>query len=211
MLLSRADYEPWGFATNPLQRGRHGRIRSPSGWSEPSVASASTTSWCWARRIYVGSCESTLAITILRERTGHRTRMLRSLARFSRPDGSCRNALVGGRHHQSGSRFSAGTGGDASWWRRRRTLRRTRARRHRAGRDLPKPTPAGARPRRLSRPEPAPPTAPAPATPPAEAAPLPAAPRAAVIFKFVRILHPQLSFADSVRLYPNSRQATRGF
>jgi hypothetical protein len=25
------DYEPWGFATNPLQRARHGRIRSPSG------------------------------------------------------------------------------------------------------------------------------------------------------------------------------------
>jgi len=72
-----------------------------------------TTSSCWGRRICVGSCESMLAITILRERTGHWTRMLRSLARFSRSDASCRTPwLAGCITNMSGFRFSARTGRD---------------------------------------------------------------------------------------------------
>src|SRR5262245_7961783 len=97
-------------ATNPLQRARRGRIRLPRGRSEQSVASAWTTSSCWARRICVGSCESMLAITILRERTGHWTRMRRSLARFSKSDASCRTPrLAGCITNTSGFRFSART------------------------------------------------------------------------------------------------------
>src|SRR6516165_12169781 len=54
-----------------------------------------------------------LAITILRERTGHWTRMLRSLARFSRSDASCRTPwLAGCITNMSGFRFSARTGRD---------------------------------------------------------------------------------------------------
>jgi hypothetical protein len=77
------DYAPWASATNPLHRARRGRIRLPSGRSERSVASAWTTSSCWARRICARPCESMLAITILRERTGYWTRMRQSLAMCS--------------------------------------------------------------------------------------------------------------------------------
>jgi hypothetical protein len=70
---------------------------------------------CWARRICAGPCESMLATTILRERTGHWTRMRRSLARFSKSDASCRTPwLAGCITNTSGSRFSARTAA-AAW------------------------------------------------------------------------------------------------
>ena len=57
------------------------------------------------------SCESMIAITIRRERTGHWTRMRRSLARFSKSDASCRTPwLAGCITNTSGFRFSARTG-----------------------------------------------------------------------------------------------------
>src|SRR5262249_35771682 len=51
-----------------------------------------------------------LAITIRRERTGHWTRMRRSLARFSRSDASCRTPwLAGCITNTSGFKFLART------------------------------------------------------------------------------------------------------
>ena len=43
--LSRVDYGPWASVTNPLPRVRLGRMASPKGSSDRSVASAPTMSW----------------------------------------------------------------------------------------------------------------------------------------------------------------------
>src|SRR5262249_16285455 len=59
----------------------------------------------------VGSFESTRTITRRRGRNGQWTKMLRSVARFSRSDASCRTPwLAGCITNTSGSRFSARTG-----------------------------------------------------------------------------------------------------
>src|SRR5262245_45814222 len=123
---------PWNEAPRYLIRDRDGiygvavirRLRAMGIRDKPIAAGSPwqnsfaerligtwTTSSCWARRMCVGSCESMLAITIQRERTGHWTRMRRSLALFSKSGASCRTpCLAGCITNTSGFRFSARTG-----------------------------------------------------------------------------------------------------
>src|SRR5262245_50599075 len=65
----------------------------PNDWSDRSATTAWITSSSSARPIYAESCDPTRATTMTSDRTGHWTKMHRSLARFSGPGASnpCRS------------------------------------------------------------------------------------------------------------------------
>ena len=73
--------------------------------TKPSMPGVENFSFLGPVGVMLSSC------TIWRERTGHWTRMRRSLARFSKSDASCRTLwLAGCITNTSGFRFSARTG-----------------------------------------------------------------------------------------------------
>jgi len=108
---SHADCAPWASGTNLLHQPRLGRTALPNGRSDRSGASVWTISSSWARRICAESCEPMLAITTTSERTGHWTKMRRSLAPFSGPESLVHTrSLADFITTTSGFRFSVQTG-----------------------------------------------------------------------------------------------------
>src|SRR5262249_47827345 len=80
------DCAPWVFGTSLSRRPHLGRMAFPNGRSDRSGANVWIISSSGAKPICVGFCKPTPAITTPSERTGHWTKMRRSLAPFSGSD-----------------------------------------------------------------------------------------------------------------------------